>query len=100
LGCCGMKHGNLQICSGVENEVLDITDGTERNRAIAKHLDEVYRLFDRPLHGNVHTALFSVQENFSEKCNTVFPQKFFEHLEEFCKMHAKCGLYLRLRLEE
>jgi len=100
LGCWGRKHDDFQVCRGVENEVLDITDHTERNTAIAKHLDEVYHLYDRPLYTNVHTALFSLQENFSQRGKPVFPKEYFEHMEGFCVIHAKCGLFLRLRLKE
>lgn len=100
LGCWGRKHGEFQMCRGVENEILDITAGSERNAAIAKRLDEVYHLFDRPLHNNVHTALFGLQDTFSEEGRPLFPRDFFAGLETFCTMHAKCGLFLRLRLME
>jgi hypothetical protein len=99
LGCWGRKHGEFQMCGGVENEILDITGGTERNAAIAKHLDEVYHLFDRPLYNNVHTVLFSVQDNFSQHGKPVFQKDHYTQLEAFCAMHAKCGLFLRLRLK-
>lgn len=100
FGCWGRKHDNFQMCPGIENEILDITGHTERNIAIAKHLDDVYHLFDRPLYNNVHTAIFSLQENFSQECKPVFSKEYFRHLEGFCIMHAKCGLFLRLRLKE
>jgi hypothetical protein len=100
FGCWGRKHDDFQVCRGVENEILDITGDTERNIAIAKHLDEVYHLFDRPLYNNVHTALFSIQDKFSQEGKLVFPKTYFGHLEGFCVTHAKCGLFLRLRLKE
>jgi len=100
LGCWGRKHGDIQMCCGVENEILDITEGTDLNRAIAKRLDDVYRLFDRPLYNNVHTVLFGLQESFSERGKPLFPHDLFGHFEAFCLMHAKCGLFLRLKLKE
>lgn len=100
LGCWGRKHGDFQMCRGAENEILDIGAGTDRNTAIADHLDSVYRLFDKPLYNNVHTALYSIQEKFSQMGNPVFPEDQYRRLEEFCVIHAKCGLFLRLRLKE
>lgn len=68
--------------------------------AVADHLDSVYHLFDRPLYSNVHTALYSLQERLARDGRTVFPGEQYRRLETFCVMHAKCGLFLRLRLEE
>jgi hypothetical protein len=100
LGCWGRKHDNFQVCCGVENEILDLTDNSERNTAISKRLDDVYRLFDRPLYNNVHTAIFNLQDNFSQQGQPLFSKEFFIQLEGFCIMHTKCGLFLRLRLKE
>jgi len=100
LGCWGRKHGEFQMCSGVENEILDISDSTERNAAISKHIDEVYHLFDRPMYNNVHTALFGIQENFSQVGKPVFKAELYAQLEAFCATHSKCGLFLRLKLKE
>jgi len=100
LGCWGRKEYGLKSCNGVENVVLDITKSSERNVAIAQYLDSHYRMFDKPLYTNVHTAIFGVQEKFSIKGKPVFEEKFFKMIEEFCIMHRKCGLYLRLDLVE
>jgi len=100
LGCWGRKHDGFQMCPGVENEILDITGNTETNIAVAKHLDDVYHLFDRPLYGNAHTALFGLQDKFSQEGKPLFPRERFAHLEGFCAMHAKCGVFLRLRIKE
>jgi hypothetical protein len=88
------------MCRGAESEILDLTAGTETNIAMANHLDSVYHLFDKPLRNNVHTALYSLQDKFSQKGRPVFQEEHYRHLEEFCVMHAKCGLFLRLKLEE
>lgn len=100
LGCWGRKHDEFQMCGGVENEILDISDSTERNIAISKHIDEVYHLFDKPMYNNVHTALFGIQENFSQAGKPVFKGELYAQLEAFCAMHSKCGLFLRLKLKE
>lgn len=98
FGCHGRKHGNFQVCGGVENEILDLSTDTDINRKIAEFLDSVYHLFDRPLYSNVHTALFKIQNNFSETSQSIFTEERFRQMEEFCTIHAKCGLFLRLRL--
>jgi len=100
LGCWGQKHGDVELCRGVENDILDLTAKTERNMAAVAMLDECYHLFDRPLYNNVHTAIYTLCERFNERINPLFTQERFGILERFCVMHAKCGLFLRLRTEE
>jgi len=100
LGCWGREDFGLKKCSGVENEILDITKNSERNVEMAQYLDSHYKLFDKPLYSNIHTAIFNLQDKFSIKGKPVFEEKFFKMIEEFCIMHRKCGLYLRLDLIE
>jgi hypothetical protein len=88
------------MCGGVENEILDLTGGSGMSTAIVDHLDNIYHLFDRPLYSNVHTALYSLQERLAKDGKTVFPDERYRLMEEFCVMHAKCGLFLRLKLGE
>jgi hypothetical protein len=99
LGCWGTKIKEFSLCSGCENEVLDLTSNTDRNLAIFDYLDSFYGLLDHPLYNNIHTALFGVQEKFSQKGSSVFPLDKFSLMERFCVMHAKCGLFLRLKVE-
>jgi len=100
LGCWGRKHGEFQMCRSVENEILDLTDGGEMRVAVVNHLDSVYHLFDKPLYSNVHTALYSLQDKLAKDGRTVFQADQYRLLEAFCIIHAKCGLFLRLKLEE
>lgn len=100
LGCWGREQDNFNCCSGTTNVILDITKNTERNVLIAEFLDKVYGLFDKPLYLNVHTALWSLQDKFSDVSNPVFSKKFFKQIEEFCVAHKKCGVYLRLNIKE
>jgi len=100
LGCWGRADFGLKTCNGVENIILDITNNSERNISIAQYLDTHYKLFDKPLYNNVHTVIFNIQDKFSIKGKPVFDRNFFKVLEEFCVMHRKCGLYLRLDLSE
>ena len=100
IGCWGRTEENFCTCSGVSNEILDLSKNTGRNVEIIDYLDKTYKLFDRPLYNNVHTAVWNIQEKFSEKINPVFKEALFKRIENFCLLHAKCGLYLRLKLEE
>jgi len=100
LGCWGRTSEGFSICNGVSNAVLDLTPNSERNAAISEYLDSNYGLFDRPLYNNVHSVVFNIQEKFSFKGKPVFNNLVFRWMEEFCIMHAKCGLFLRLELAD
>lgn len=100
LGCWGRERVGFIACPSIFNEILDLTKNSERNIKIKDYLDSHFKLFDRPLYNNVHTAVWNIQEKFSEKGNSVFPEEKFRYIEEFCIDHAKCGLYLRLELKE
>lgn len=100
IGCWGREEDGFVSCNGVSNEILDLSKGSGRNTKISNYLDEIYKLFDKPLYNNVHTAIWNIQEKFSEKGNPVFKEGLFKKIEEFCLSHHKCGLYLRLKLEE
>ena len=100
LGCWGREEDGFISCSGISNKILELTQQTERNRMIIDFLDDTYRLFDKPLYSNVHTALFGIQDKFSSTGFPVFSKVEFHRIEAFCQMHAKCGLYLKLGLEE
>jgi hypothetical protein len=98
LGCWGRKESGFVICDGVSNQILDLTDKTTRNIDISNYLDSHFKLFDRPIYSNVHTAIWNIQEKFSIRGKPVFGERIFRWMEEFCLMHAKCGLFLRLEL--
>lgn len=100
LGCWGREYDGFKICGGVSNSILDITKNSERNVAIAQYLDSHFKLFDKPLYNNVHTAIWNIQDKFSTKGKPVFQDIVFRSMEEFCVVHSKCGLFLRLELEE
>ncbi|MFA5048389.1 MAG: hypothetical protein WC516_05210 [Patescibacteria group bacterium] len=100
IGCWGRIEEEFCSCSGINNKILDLSKDTDRNIQIANYLDTIYRLFDKPLYNNVHTAVWNIQEKFSEKGKPVFKETLFKRIEDFCIMHAKCGLYLRLELKE
>jgi len=100
MGCWGREVEEIKLCSGIENKILDLTDNTQRNLDIKDYLDKVYRIYDRPLYNNVHTAIWNIQEKFSEIGDLVIPEKKFKQIEIFCGQHGKCGLYLRLKMEE
>lgn len=100
LGCWGREEDGFKSCSGVSNKILELTAQSERNRAIIDFLDDNYRLIDKPLYSNIHTALFGIQDKFSQTGRPVFDKTYFHKLEAFCQMHKKCGLYLRFLLEE
>jgi hypothetical protein len=100
LGCWGRENIGLIMCPSVENQILDLTKKTEQNILISDYLDNVYHLFDKPLKSNVHTAIYNIQQKFSTLSNDVFQKKYFLYLEEFCYVHTKCGLYLKLKLEK
>ena len=99
LGCWGREQNNFSCCSGTSNVILDITKNTEKNVAIAEFLDKVYNLFDKPLYSNAHTAIWNIQDKFSTKGKPVFQDQFFKQMEEFCILHKKCGVYLRLNMQ-
>lgn len=100
LGCWGREEENFVSCSGISNKILDLTKHSDRNLRIIDYLDNIYKLLDKPLYVNVHTALFNIQDKFSIKGSQVFSTSEFHRIECFCQMHIKCGLYLRLKLEE
>lgn len=100
IGCWGRIEEEFCSCSGINNKILDLSKDTDRNIQIANYLDTIYRLFDKPLYNNVHTAVWNIQEKFSEKGKPVFKETLFKRIEDFCIMHAKCGIYLRLELKE
>lgn len=100
LGCWGQKEGHITLCNGIKNDILDITSSTEQNISIGQYLDNVYKLCEKPIYKNIHTALWNIQEKFSLVGKPVFNDKFFKQLEDFCIRHNRCGLYLSLELRE
>lgn len=100
LGCWGRKQKEFVCCPGVVNEILDLSKNSSLNIKIKNYLDTNFRMFDRPLYNNVHTAIWNVQDKFSEKGKPVIKEDMFRYIEEFCIDHAKCGLFLRLELRE
>lgn len=96
LGCWGSKSGDFCLCSGIENEILNLTKNTDLNKDICDYLDKNFKIFDRPLYNNVHTAIWNIQEKFSNSNKNIFDDNYFKLLENFCVLHAKCGLYIRL----
>jgi len=87
------------MCPGIQNRILELTTQSERNTAISDHLDSHCHLYDKPLYTNVHTALYTLQNQFSRQGNPVFPKDLFKLMETFCLMHAKCGVFMRLEME-
>jgi hypothetical protein len=100
LGCWGREKEGFIACPGISNEILDLTQNSTRNVDIKNYLYSHFKLFYRPLYNNVHTAVWNVQDKFSEKGNLVIPEIKFRYIEEFCVDHARCGLFLRLELKE
>ena len=100
LGCWGREENGFTICNGIENRIIDLTKKTTQNVEIVNLLDSNYFLFDRPLYKNVHTALWNLQEKCSKIGCPVFGQQLFKNMEEFCISHKKCGVFLRLKMEE
>ena len=100
LGCWGREYGGFKICGGVQNELLDLAKSSERNQKISEYLDSHFKLFDKPLYNNIHTAIWNIQDKFSVKGNPVFQDIVFRSMEEFCIVHSKCGLFLRLELQD
>lgn len=100
LGCWGREKDGFINCPGVSNIILDITKNTNRNILIAELLDKTYNLFEKPLYSNIHTAIWRLQDQFSEVGNPLFENKFFKNIEEFCVEHKKCGIYLRLNFHK
>lgn len=100
LGCWGREEKGFCLCNSISNEILDLSKSSDRNSQILDILDARYKLFDRPLYKNIHTAIWNIQEKFSQVGDPVFTKEFFKCLEEFCIAHKKCGLYLRLELKE
>lgn len=99
FGCWGREHNGLMLCAGVSNTLMDLTKQTERNREISNYLDTM-GLYDRPVYGNIHTIIFRLQNDFSVKGNVLFEEAIYKTLEEFCILHKKCGLYLKLEMED
>jgi len=99
LGCWGREYQEFKICGGVINEILNITKSS-RDRKITDYLDSNFKLFDKPLYNNVHTALWNIQDKFSVKGKPVFQNIVFKSMEEFCVLHSKCGMFLRLDIKE
>ncbi len=100
LGCWGREYHGFSLCGAVKNNILDITKSSERNLKISEYLDSNFKIFDKPLYNNVHTAIWNIQDRFSIRGDPVFQDIVFRSMEEFCIIHAKCGLYLRLEMEE
>ena len=98
LGCWGREKDGFISCSGAENKILDLTNRTKKNIEIENMLDFTYKLFDKPLYNNIHTALWNIQEKFSDIEGQVFNKELFKLIEEFCIAHSKCGVFLKLEL--
>ena len=95
LGCFGVEREDFVLCGGVENDILDLTKNTETNLEITQFLNDNYQLVRKPLYANIHTALYKIQDRYGP-----FDEKFFRFLEEFCILHKKCGLYLKIDWED
>lgn len=100
LGCWGRTEEGFCTCNGVSNQILDVSVKTEQIRKVTDYLDNTLHLYDKPLYNNVHTVLFNIQDKFGEKTKPIFKESLFRIMENFCLMHARCGLYLRLELVE
>jgi len=99
LGCWGRTEDGICTCNSVSNQILDVSIKTDQMKKVTDYLD-MLKLYDKPLYNNIHTVLFNIQDRFSEINKAVFNDKCFRRMEEFCIMHAKCGLYLKLELKE
>lgn len=95
LGCWGYSKENFIFCHGTENIIFDLTKNIEKNLEITKFLDENYQLIRKPLLSNVHTVLYKIQDKFG-----AFEEKYFRTLEEFCILHKKCGLFLKIESKD
>jgi hypothetical protein len=100
LGCWGRSHMDFIMCPSVMNEIIDLTKNNNVNIEIKNYLDNDFKLFDKPLYNNVHTCIWNIQNKFGEKGKPIFQEILFRYIEEFCINHSKCGLYLKLKLEE
>ncbi len=100
LGCWGREIKDFTMCKGIENTILVLSNKTSINNDIINFLDNTYGLFDKPLYNNIHTAIFNIQNRFSDVKNSIFNEERFKIIEDFCIFHNKCGLYLRLDMED
>jgi len=100
LGCWGREYHGFKLCNSVKNDILDMTKSSERNQKISEYLDSNFKIFDKPLYNNVHTAVWNIQDKFSVKGDLVFQDIVFRSMEEFCILHSKCGIFLRLELRD
>ena len=100
LGCWGRTEEDFCTCNGVSNQILEVSIQSEQIRKVSNYLDSILNLYNRPLYNNIHTALFNIQDKFSEKTRPIFKESVFRRMEDFCLVHAKCGIYLRLELIE
>jgi hypothetical protein len=90
IGCWGLKKDDFVLCSSVKNIILDFSINNNINLNILNFLNEQYKLINKPLYVNVHSALWNLNNKFE-----VFGLKF-KLIEEFCIKHKHCGVYLRI----
>ena len=84
LGCWGRVEDDFTTCGSVSNQILNLTKDSSRNADISTYLDSNFKLFDKPIYSNIHTAIWNIQEKFSIRGKPVFDERVFRRMEEFC----------------
>lgn len=90
IGCFGLKKEDFIFCPSAKNIILDLSTNNDVNLKILDFLNEKYKLINKPLYVNVHSAVWNLNNKFE-----IFGLKF-KLIEEFCIKHKHCGVYLKV----
>jgi hypothetical protein len=102
LGCFGLIEEGFTHCSSCENKILKINQSIQNYSNLIEYLDSC-RLFDKPLYdmNGVKNVIQNIHVKFNlNNFKKLWHQKEIDNYEKFISSHKRCGLYLKLILEE
>lgn len=97
LGCFGRRTDDFVSCSGVENNILNVTPSINRYNDIMDYFDSC-RLFDKPLleFNAIRHFVYNLQDRFDQINKRLWTNQKFELYQKFVIDHRHCGLIVRL----
>ena len=102
LGCFGLIEEGFTHCSSCENKILKINQSIQNYPQIIEYLDSC-RLFDKPLYdtNGGKNVIQNIHIKYSlNNLKKIWHQKEIDNYEKFITSHKRCGLYLKLSLNQ
>lgn len=99
LGCNGLRHQNFCLCTGVENNIIDLEkiDDKDDYKKLLDFFDNACNLFDSAM--NDYNKCVNTLSLLYKSYNS-YDQKTLNNVQAFIKTHKDCGIWISLILKE